>query len=96
MREQRLFCIAVLVLMVATYVLVATDEFILPGVEHKPSTCPVCAMAQCLTTAQSPLPLVWVAPVEVCWLPPETVHISRSEVFSQLFCARAPPCFTSI
>jgi hypothetical protein len=96
MRHQRLFCIAALVLMVATFVVVAADAFILPDVKHEPTSCPICAMAQYLTTAQTSLPLVWIAPLEVCWLPPETAHVSRSEVFSQLFCARAPPACVSI
>jgi len=91
MRQQRLFCIATLVLMVATLVVVAADDFILPGVQHEPSTCPICDIAQCLGTAQI-LPLViWSEPLAVRWLPPDAVHIFWNHPLSCLFCARAPP-----
>jgi hypothetical protein len=79
------------VLIVATFVMVAADEFILPDVKHEPTSCPICAVAQCLTTAQPPLPVLWIEPTQVFWLPPETVHTPWSEDFAQLFCARAPP-----
>ena len=91
MRQQRLFCIATLVLIVATLVLVAADEFVLPDVKHEPTSCPICAVAQCLTTAQLPPPVLWIEPSNVHWLPPETVCIPSNELFSRLFCARTPP-----
>ena len=91
MRYQRLFCLATLALLVASLVLVAADDFVLPGIKHEPSTCPICALAQCLTTAQLPTPIVWTEPAHVRWLPPERVCIVRNESTSQSFCACAPP-----
>jgi hypothetical protein len=95
MRHKRLFCIATLVLIAATLAVIAADDFILPYAHHEPATCPICAVAQCLTTAQLPSPLIWVEPTTVHWLPCESVCISLMECVSRLFSARAPPILYS-
>ena len=61
--------------MIASVVVVAADELILPGVQHQPATCPICALAQCLANGQLPSPVLWIEPSNVHWLPPETVCI---------------------
>jgi hypothetical protein len=91
MRPQRVLCIATLVLMIATFVLVAADDLILPDVKHEPTSCPICAVAQCLAGAQLPAVVLWIEPSEVHWLPPEAVCIFSNRLASRLFSARAPP-----
>jgi len=91
MRQQTLLCIATLVLVVATLVLVAADDLVLPGVKHEPTSCPICAVAQCLANAQLPLPVLGIESSNVRWLPPETVCILSNRLASRLFCARPPP-----
>jgi hypothetical protein len=96
MQRQRVISIAVLVLMLLSLVLVVADGLILPDVKHTPDSCPICALAKCLTTAQIASPVSLVESNDVHWLLPDIAASLWSEDSPQLFCARAPPLCTSI
>jgi hypothetical protein len=91
MRAQRVFCIAALALMAASLVIVALDEAVFPGVDHRPGTCPICSWATSL--ASSVLPAL-VIPIEAAlrwWMPPEPSSVFCEQLPRRLFFARGPP-----
>jgi hypothetical protein len=94
MQFKRLICIATLVLMIASFVVVAIDGLVLPNVKHESDNCPICAFAQSLTTVQLPPPVPWMEPTDVHWLPPERLCILCSDLSLQSFSARAPPSWS--
>jgi hypothetical protein len=96
MRAHKIVCIAALVILAVGLLAVALDDFILPGVDHRPSNCPICSWANSL--ASSVLPAL-VLPIEVTgcsWPPLEPPSVFADEPFCALFSARAPPALAAI
>jgi hypothetical protein len=91
MPHRKLFCIATLVILAASLLLVATDDLILSGVKHEPNSCPICNWASCLAMAQVPDVVTWIEQTSVCWPRRDTVTIFCAEFFARPFSARSPP-----
>jgi hypothetical protein len=91
MPHRRLFCIAALVILIVSLVLVATDGLVVSGVKHGPDNCPICHWARCLAMSDLPEVILWIEQAEVCWPRRETVSIFCAEFFARPFSARSPP-----
>lgn len=91
MRLHKVFCVAALVLMAASLLLVATDGLLTTGTQHGPGTCPVCTWASSLAVAQVPLIVTWVEHTILRWTPREPRYVFHDDFFCRPFSARSPP-----
>lgn len=91
MHRHREYCIAALVLMAASLLMVALDRVVLPQVEHKPGSCPICSWANSLASAAVPPVVIWVVETHHCWTPNERPYVVCAACPSRPFFARGPP-----
>jgi hypothetical protein len=91
MRLHKAFCIAALLLIVASLLLVATDGLWAHGAQHRAGNCPVCTWASSLAIAQVPPAVTWIESTLRCWTPPESTPVSCWEFLWRPFSARSPP-----
>lgn len=91
MRLHKVFCIAALLLIVASLLLVATDGLSTHGTQHRPGSCPVCTWASCLAVAEVPPVVTWIQSTVPCWTPREPIYIFCEEFLCRPFSARSPP-----
>ena len=91
MRFHRAYCIAALVLLAASLLLVAIDGLAGPAEKHGPGNCPICTWASCLATAEVPERVLWTEPATLRWAPEDPVCVARAEFLWRPFSARSPP-----
>ncbi len=96
MRSHKLLCIAALVLMVASLLLVATDGLIGLAIKHSTGNCPVCTWASSLSVSQVPARLTWVPSEVLRWAPREATWACCEDFFWRPFSARSPPAASVI
>jgi len=91
MRLQKVFCVAALVLLIASLLLVATDGLVGHGTKHSPGNCPVCTWASALAVSQVPVVVTWSQCWVLRWAPRVPDCVFCDEFLCLPYSARSPP-----